>query len=119
MKFDISDARDNPIMKIYGGCCQLGLFCPCPCGPCREVVFNATDTKRGNEVGRLTKIIPDPLKWMVADDVDNYEVDFQNIPVDWKALVLAVALFIDFRYFNSRSDKNQDFLHGDSDGWSD
>lgn len=107
MTFELMDASDQPVLTSRGGCCQLGLICPCPCGPCAEVNFEVKDAKSGNEVGRLTKVIPDCLKFVVADDVDNYEVEFGHISnPQWRAMMVALGLFIDFRYFNTRSDKN-------------
>merc|ERR1712048_933993 len=72
-----------------GGCCQLGLICPCPCGPCKEVTFDVTDYHSGNGIGRLTKIVPDCLKFLVADDVSNYKVEFGAVQnPQWKAMSL-------------------------------
>lgn len=33
------DHEGRDLVTIDGGCCQLGLFCPCPCGPCSRVTF--------------------------------------------------------------------------------
>merc|ERR1719387_2492796 len=79
MTFDLLDGNDEPTLTAKGGCCQLGLICPFPCGPCREVAFTVSDAKTGAEVGHLKKIVPDCLKFIVADDVDNYEVDFGQV----------------------------------------
>jgi len=106
MTFSLLDKDDEPTLTAKGGCCQLGLICPCPCGPCKEVHFDVKDDK-GTEVGHLKKTIPDFLKFVVADDVDNYEVDFGDVKdPHLKAMLVALGLFIDFRYFNTRSDKN-------------
>merc|ERR1719401_577030 len=109
MTFNLLDNSEQPALTAYGACCQLGLLCPCPCGPCREVKFAVKDAKTKQDVGKLKKIVPDCLKFIVADDVDNYEVEFGAVSdPQWKALLIALSLFVDFRYFNTRSDKNQD-----------
>jgi hypothetical protein len=109
MTFELMDPQGEPLMTAKGGCCQLGLICPCPCGPCNEVNFSVNDAKTGQEVGHLKKIIPGCMSWIVADDVDNYEVDFGQVQhPEWKAMLIALSLFIDFRYFNTRSDKNDE-----------
>lgn len=119
MTFELMDANDEPTLTAKGGCCQLGLICPCPCGPCREVKFTVNDAKSGEEVASLKKIVPDCLKFIVADDVDNYEIEFGNIQnPEWKAMIIALSLFIDFRYFNVRSDKNDSASEGLFDGFS-
>eukprot|EP00747_Dinoflagellata_sp_TGD_P183685 gnl/TRDRNA2_/TRDRNA2_38748_c0_seq1.p1 gnl/TRDRNA2_/TRDRNA2_38748_c0~~gnl/TRDRNA2_/TRDRNA2_38748_c0_seq1.p1 ORF type:complete len:440 (-),score=91.31 gnl/TRDRNA2_/TRDRNA2_38748_c0_seq1:363-1682(-) len=116
MTFDMMDQNMNPTLTAKGGCCQLGLLCPCPCGPCREVKFDVNDAKTGQPIASLKKVVPDCLKFLAADDVDNYEVEFGNVSdPQWKAMLVALALFIDFRYFNVRSDKN-DGGGGDGDG---
>jgi hypothetical protein len=125
MTFELMDKDEQPTLRAKGGCCQLGLICPCPCGPCAEVNFDVTDAKTGAEVAHMKKVIPDCLKFIVADDVDNYEVEFREVQnPEWKAMLIALGLFIDFRYFNERSDKNDDaadgIFGGDSGGgWGD
>lgn len=83
-----------------GGCCQWGLCCPLPCGPCSRVDF-ALENDAGESIGSMTKQVPSCLKYCFAGDVDNYKMDFDNI-VDprWKALLMAFAIFVDFRYFS-------------------
>lgn len=113
MTFDLMDANDQPTLTSKGGCCQLGLICPCPCGPCKEVNFDVKNTKSGDEVAHLKKIIPSCMKFVVADDVDNYDVDFGSVQdPQLKAMLVALGLFIDFRYFNVRSDKNDEAADG-------
>jgi len=120
MNFTIEDPHGDEILKARGGCCQLGLICPCPCGPCREVHFDVDDAKSGTKVGKLKKIVPDCLKFIIADNVDNYEVEFGHVQnPHWKALLIALGLFIDFRYFNERSDKNESHDGSSDSGWSD
>jgi len=116
MIFSLTDPTGNATLETKGGCCQAGLICPCPCGPCREVNFDVKDARKGREVGHLKKVIPDCLKFIAADDVDNYEVDFGQVKSpEMKAMLIALSLFIDFRYFNTRSEKNQEAFDFGSD----
>lgn len=111
MTFMLKDPTGADAISAKGGCCQLGLICPCPFGPCKEVNFAVNDAKTNEQVGNLKKIVPDCLKFMVADDVDNYEVEFGKVTdPKWKAMLIALGLFIDFRYFNTRSDKNDGIM---------
>merc|ERR1712232_993967 len=95
-------------MGLYakGGCCQLGLFCPLPCGPCSEVHFDVTDAASDQIVGHVTKKVPNCLKWLIpGESVDNYHVDFQKVQhPQWKAMLMVLSVFIDFRYFSETQD---------------
>lgn len=105
--FDIADATGDHILSIDGSACQCGLLCPCPCGPCAEVNFDVNDAS-GNQVGTVTKKVPGCCKFFIADDVDNYHVDFDSLqdPTQ-KILLMAASIFMDFRYFsNNSSDDN-------------
>ncbi|CAK0807107.1 unnamed protein product [Prorocentrum cordatum] len=107
MTFNLLDANGQPTLTAKGGCCQLGLICPCPCGPCSEVHFTVNDASTGAEVASMKKVVPGFLKFMVADNISNYEIEFGRIMnPEWKAMLIALGLFLDFRYFNERSDKN-------------
>jgi len=91
------------IFSANGGCCQWGTFCPLPCGPCSEVNYDIQDPD-GNSIGMLQKKVPGCLKFLFAGDVDNYHLEFGSSEV-WdapenKAMMVAMALFMDFRYFS-------------------
>merc|ERR1719323_1797717 len=58
LTFDVRGPNDESTLKATGGCCQWGLCCPLPCGPCAEVNFPVSDAKSGREVGRLRKKVP-------------------------------------------------------------
>lgn len=100
MKFRLVDKDDNDVAAVDGGCCQCGLCCPLPCGPCSEVNFDITDAS-GSNVGHMTKRVPGCCKFFLASDVDNYDITFDGVSdPETKALIMATALFIDFKYFN-------------------
>lgn len=101
--FRITGKEDEDAMKVKGGCCQWGLCCPLPCGPCSEVHFTAEDLD-GNEIGHITKKVPSMLKFLASPDVDNYHVDFAGISdPSMKVALMLVAVFIDFRYFSENA----------------
>jgi len=108
MTFTVRDHEDNGILYAESGLCQWGLCCPCPCGPCKKVDFPIKDND-GNQVGNLQKRMKGLLKMCFCswcfDDVENYMVDFKDVnDPRSKALLMALAIFTDFRYFNNTGD---------------
>lgn len=113
LTFAIRDPEDNVMIKANGGCCQWGLCCPLPCGPCAEVEFPLEDANSGNQIGRLKKKVPGCLHWLLAPDVDHFDVDLGAVAdPNWKALVMGLAIFMDFRYFNENPNDDQGGLLG-------
>jgi len=110
--FHAKDHEGRDLVTIDGGCCQLGLFCPCPCGPCSRVTFEIQDPN-GRQIGEIVKKIK-CCKWIVQEDVDNYEIQFGEVghPAA-KLMVLAVAIFMDFKYFNESSRDDDGGIIGD------
>lgn len=107
--FSVRDEKDDAIYEVSSGCCQIGKFCPMPCGPC--AIMNFKVLKDGEQVGNVQKKIPGCCKFFFASDVDNYKIDFTSIEsTNHKALLMALAIFIDFRLFsdNSADDKKPD-----------
>lgn len=101
LTFNVRDQEDSTVLKANGGCCQWGLCCPLPCGPCAEVNFPIADASSGEEVGKLQKKVPGCCKFFFAPDVDNFDVEFGKVQApQYKVLLIALALFMDFRYFN-------------------
>eukprot|EP01067_Filipodium_phascolosomae_P006429 Filipodium_phascolosomae@DN4690_c0_g1_i1.p1 len=104
LTFTISDMNNETIMRANGGCCQMGLWCPLPCGPCARVEFKIEDAKSGNVIGSIQKQVPGCCKFMISD-ADNYEVEFGAVTnPEWKAIVCCLAIFMDFRYFDDRNE---------------
>jgi len=108
LTFTVRDAQDTTVLKAVGDCCQCGLCCPLPCGPCSEVNFPIVEQRGGREVGHIQKQVPSCCTFLFADDVDNYKIDFGGISnPEWKALIMGLSIFMDFRYFsNSSADGN-------------
>eukprot|EP00811_Abedinium_folium_P003739 NODE_13439_length_1165_cov_13.684971.p1 GENE.NODE_13439_length_1165_cov_13.684971~~NODE_13439_length_1165_cov_13.684971.p1 ORF type:complete len:280 (+),score=54.08 NODE_13439_length_1165_cov_13.684971:34-840(+) len=117
LTFTIRDPQNEPVLNVNGGCCQPGLWCPLPCGPCAEVNFPITDAKSSAKVGHIQKRVPGCCKFLIADDVDNYNVDFGEVEhPQYKAMVIAMAIFIDFRFFSNNSADNGGGGGGDGGG---
>jgi len=101
MKFQLMDYSGNRVATASSGCVQCGLCCSCPCGPCSRIHLAVRD-RSGKKVGRMYRQIPGCCKWMLVPDADNYFVEFDKDmdPVD-KVLLMSLAIFMDFRYFNN------------------
>uniref|UniRef100_A0A7S1RHR7 Phospholipid scramblase n=1 Tax=Alexandrium catenella TaxID=2925 RepID=A0A7S1RHR7_ALECA len=106
MTFDIKDSAGIPVMEINHNPCSCALCCwGCPCG-CQEVDFEVKDKTGGHTVGHIKKQfrMEEAISMMtgVGCDADTYLVDFDQVEVpDWKAIILATALFLDYRFFNT------------------
>lgn len=105
LTFNMMDPEGKDVLAAKGGCCQWGLCCPLPCGPCASVSFELVDIASGDKVGEITKKVPSCCKFLIDSEVDNYQVDFNAVTnPQWKALVMALTVFIDFRYFSENQD---------------
>jgi len=108
LAFHVRDQNDQEVLLANGGCCQWGMCCPLPCGPCASIDFPISDVSTGVSVGHLQKNVPSCFKFLIAPDVDNYKLDFGKVSnPQWKALLLGLAIFVDFRYFSENSNDDQ------------
>jgi len=108
MTFTVNDADGNGVIWAESGCCQWGICCPMPCGPCKHVDFPLKD-RSGSNVGKMRKKMKGCFKMMCCsicfDDVENYKISFEGVrDPRQKALVMALAIFTDFRYFSNTGD---------------
>jgi len=55
MMFTVYGANDELIYKIYGNCCQWGLYFNCPCNACAKIAFIIQNPK-GQAVGEINKV---------------------------------------------------------------
>lgn len=106
------DPQGEKLFTANGGCCQLGNFFPMPCGPCSKIEYTILDGD-GKQAGMLTKKVPGICKYFLAPDVDNYILDFDAGAEVWenpknKAMMIAMALFMDFRYFSDNPNDSDD-----------
>jgi len=110
LKFQVRDASDADVLEVDGGCLctQPGMLCPLPCGPCSKVEFDVKDAQSGTVVAKIEKQVPSCLTWCFAPDVDNYKLEFNQVQhPQWKAILLAFTVFMDYRYFNvNRNEEN-------------
>jgi hypothetical protein len=107
LTFSVLSPKGDNVLFAKGGCCQWGLCCPLPCGPCSEVEFPISDARIGGSVGHIQKKVPSCCKFLFASDVDNYKIDFGGVENgNWKLLLIALSIFIDFRYFNDNKADN-------------
>jgi len=109
MTFSVRDENGDEMMSAASGCCQWGMCFPLPCGPCKTVEFPITD-KDGNSVGEMVKSMKGCMKMMCCsfcfDDMENYKVTFGGVKdLRSRALLMALAIFTDFRYFNGNDDE--------------
>merc|ERR1719491_2923346 len=102
LKFDLEVGEDK--LHLGGGwpCCRCGWCCPLPCGPCARIKFDIEDAE-AERIATIERQIPNCALWWAGASVDNYKVDYLAMqPGDeWKkAAIMALAVFMDFRYFN-------------------
>lgn len=113
LTFTVADGDGKDVLTANGGCCQWGLCCPLPCGPCAEVSFPIEDADGGNEVGELKKKVPGCCKFFLAPDVDHFDVNFPGVSDPrHKVLLMGLAIFMDFRYFNDNPNDDDGGLLG-------
>lgn len=99
--FHITDPYGSEVLTGNGGMCQWGMCCRCPCGPCSEVNFPISDYRSQKSVGHIKKKVPHVLSFLIASHIDNYQVEFGEVQnPDYKALLMSMAIFMDFRYFS-------------------
>eukprot|EP01066_Platyproteum_vivax_P014864 Platyproteum_vivax@DN6636_c0_g1_i2.p1 len=102
--FNVQDDSRETVLRARGGCCQCGMWFACGCGPCAKVSFTVEDAKSGDQIGAITKVVPGCCKFLISD-ADNYEVEFGAVSnPQWKAIVVILAIFMDFRYFDNRNE---------------
>jgi len=72
------------------------------------VTFRIEDVTTHEHVATITKQVPSAFAWCFAPDLDNYKIDFDKVQAkEWKALLLALTIFMDFRYFNTNRNEQE------------
>eukprot|EP00091_Calanus_sinicus_P011013 TRINITY_DN25132_c0_g1_i1.p1 TRINITY_DN25132_c0_g1~~TRINITY_DN25132_c0_g1_i1.p1 ORF type:complete len:231 (-),score=69.40 TRINITY_DN25132_c0_g1_i1:67-759(-) len=100
-EFVIKDEGGNPVLKIKGP------FCPISC--CGDVDFKVISLQTGTEVGLITK------QWSgfgkeAFTDADNFGISFPlDLDVKVKATLLGALFLIDFMFFETKQDNNNDY----------
>lgn len=106
--FSVKDAAHNTIYHVEADCCQMGLcFMGCPCEQCEKVKFDIfSGDKQLKLPVPLTKKGKGCLKNMLGND-DNFSIPFPaGANFRDRVLLLALALFIDYRMFEESQDGN-------------
>jgi len=94
----------NVKYKVAGSCCQLGIWCKMPCDPCQTVEFDITN-QGGDKVSTLTKKTAGCLQSQLTS-ASNFTVMFPpKSTKEDRVLLLAAAIFLDFRYFEEKGGK--------------
>ncbi|CAJ1447116.1 unnamed protein product [Effrenium voratum] len=102
LRVGMHDQNDHEVLRIDHHCCDCSLMCwGCPCG-CQETKFDVYDGDQvvghirrqfntAQALGRITGI---------NADSDQFHVDFKEIQSpEWKAALIAMALFLEYCYF--------------------
>merc|ERR1719221_708323 len=64
LTFTLMGPDGQDVLYAKGGCCQWGLCCQLPCGPCAQVSFPVFDAATGEEVAMVQKRVPSCCKFM-------------------------------------------------------
>lgn len=102
--FDVKDSSHKTIYTLVASCCQCGIWCKCPCRSCEHIDF---DMYQGGRKGRPlgAKMFKRGKKNCCKNaltDADEFSVPFPHgSPWKHRALLLAAALLVDFRMFES------------------
>ena len=51
-----ADGKDGDWYTVEAPCCQPGFFCHCPCGKCKEIVWEISPAGGGDPVGQIKKV---------------------------------------------------------------
>jgi len=95
--------------KISATCCQIGVWCQCPCGDCRIISFDVLD-QSGAVVGEVQKVFAGCCKEAV--DVSNFAVRFPA-GATWfqKATMINTVILMDFLWFERQNNNNNNGGH--------
>ena len=106
MEIDTYDQDNTLKHKVYGSCCQLGVFCRLPCDPCQTIDFDVKSAA-GEVVSQVQKKSKGCLQ-ATYTDADNFYLTFpKNISVNEKVLLMSAVLFLDFRHFEVNPNQNR------------
>mmetsp|Transcript_66925 Transcript_66925/g.157760 ORF Transcript_66925/g.157760 Transcript_66925/m.157760 type:complete len:356 (+) Transcript_66925:73-1140(+) len=102
LRIHMNDANGSEVLNVNHHCCDCSLICwGCPCG-CQETNFQVYDN--GRSVGNIRRQFNAQqalgLLTGVNADSDQFAVDFKEVQSpEWKAALIAMALFLDYCYF--------------------
>lgn len=105
--YEVFDANNNKRFHAQADCCQLGFLCQCPCESCETVEFKLwSGDKQAQQQSIVKKGTGDCCKNAISV-ADNFIVPFPQ-GSNWqdKALLLSLALMIDYLQFESKDDEH-------------
>jgi len=101
-RLHLLDDAGQERLKVDHHCCDCSILCwGCPCG-CQETNFEVEDN--GNVVGNIRRQFNAAqavgMLTGINADSDQFAVDFRQVQnPEWKAALIALALFLDYNYF--------------------
>jgi hypothetical protein len=110
-RLGIRDHEMNDILHINHHCCDCSIMCwGCPCG-CQETNFEVKDG--GRAVGNIRREFNTAqalgMVTGVNVDSDQFSVDFREVQqTEWKAVLIATAIFLDYCYFTKGGQQARD-----------
>lgn len=112
-RIGLKDAMRNDVLKINHSCCDCSLCCwGCPCG-CQETTFDVEDVSSQVAVGKVRREFnaAQAIGMMtgVNADSDQFSVEFMQVQAaEWKAMLIATAIFLDYCYFTKGGQEARD-----------
>lgn len=109
------DDSNRDVLSINHHCCDCSILCwGCPCG-CQEIDFEVLDN--GAVVGHIRRQFNTAqaigMVTGINADSDQFAVDFKEVQhPEWKAALIAMAIFVDYCYFTKggQSARNESAL---------
>ena len=101
-EFEVFEANGNLKYFVHADCCQCGLLCANNfCGKLSPANFNIISAGSNNIVASISKMAAQSYSEMITD-ADSYRVTFpQGASAYDKLLLIALALLIDYQYFET------------------
>lgn len=94
--------------KLFATCNQLGVYCSCPCEPCKRVIFEIRD-QSGTPVGEFHHVFPGCCKDVI--EVDNYYIRFPA-GATWqqKVTLIYACILADFLWWEKKNNNNNNSM---------
>ena len=99
--FQVYDRENRKLFSVGANCMQLGIWCKCPCQSCEKVRFDIRGAD-GRDYPPILKYGSKSCVKNMISDADRFGVPFAK-GLGWKekALLMSVALLIDYRMFET------------------
>lgn len=101
-RLNLQDTVGNNVLGVNHHCCDCSILCwGCPCG-CQETNFEIKDGDdvKGHIRRQFNAAQAIGMMTGVEADSDQFHVDFKDVQhPEWKAALMAMAIFLDYCYF--------------------